>query len=406
MRLWIFDICNGNMKGIYIVNVKNLIRYMAGRIPIIKKWMISYKIAVKKKNMLTPNEVVAGETDNDAKTVILQRCKDKYSLCFSNYERETRSILRSSELGILLDEGEINRICSEIMWCYFAYGFQADEFIMFDFIHKDDSERKEYISDIDRYEIYYRNNDFYDRMIFINKYDTYRVYSKYYGRNIIYIENERDYDAFVEFLTENEKVVVKSPALSKGDSVRLIDFNSITDKKTEFRKLVKEGPIVVEEVIRQGKELKKLHPASVNTLRCTTVITQSEVKVFYPFIKMGQSGSFVDNGGKGGILAGIDLNTGVICTDGIDEKGHKYIEHPDSHIVIKGYQLPRWKDCIALVKECAGIKPAVRIVGWDVAWSDHGWIIVEGNAQGQFVGQQGTINRGLKKELLEMVEMR
>ena len=38
-----------------------------------------------------------------------------------------------------------------------------------------------------------------------------------------------------------------------------------------------------------------------------------------PFIKIGQKGSFVDNGGAGGILAQIDPKNGTIITDGKDE---------------------------------------------------------------------------------------
>ena len=40
-----------------------------------------------------------------------------------------------------------------------------------------------------------------------------------------------------------------------------------------------------------------------------------------------------------------------------------------------------------LVKQMAQVIPSVRYVGWDVALTPNGWVMIEGNDKGQFVWQ-------------------
>ena len=389
------------------MDIKNQLRYIVSRVPALNSRLINKKINALYKHRIGSEKVAAGEASTTERNRILDECRESDKAYIEKFELNAAKQWEKSYYG---RSGFTDRItddiCSDILWCHVAYGFQADEYIMFDFVHKTNEERKKFISDTDRYEVYYRNNNFYDRMVFIDKYDTYKVFSEYYGRKAIKIKTKEDVDSFTKFAKMFKKLVVKNPTLSKGDSVRLIDTSDFSDEqiKEEFYRIVKEGTAIVEELIDQAEELKQFHPSSVNTIRCTTILSENDVIVFYPFIKIGRSGSFVDNGGKGGILAAVDVQNGVICSDGLDEFGEKYTVHPDTHIAIKGYSLPAWEECLDLIKTCARKMKKVRIVGWDLAWTKKGWVIVEGNAQGQFVGQQGTNAKGLRYELLDVLQ--
>lgn len=97
--------------------------------------------------------------------------------------------------------------------------------------------------------------------------------------------------------------------------------------------LIGNGPLILEEHIKQNNKLASLHSNSLNTIRMITYLdNENNVTIHYPFIKIGQKGSFVDNGGAGGIIALIDSNTGKIITLGKDEKNNSYLEHPDTKI--------------------------------------------------------------------------
>ena len=46
---------------------------------------------------------------------------------------------------------------------------------------------------------------------------------------------------------------------------------------------------------------------------------------------------------------------------------------------IKGFQFPDWDKATDLVKRASMVIPQVAYIGWDVAFSDKGPVLVEGN---------------------------
>ena len=156
---------------------------------------------------------------------------------------------------------------------------------------------------------------------------------------------------------------------------------------------------MLEEVVHQSSKLAALNHSSVNTVRCCTLMLKKGIIIPWTFMKVGRNGCFVDNGGAGGILVGIDCETGVFNTDGVDEYGHRFEKHPDTGITFKNYSLPEWSSMIALCKEMAAMVPKVPWIGWDMAHTDHGWVIIEGNPLSEVIGPQSTMQKGIKDEL-------
>ena len=119
---------------------------------------------------------------------------------------------------------------------------------------------------------------------------------------------------------------------------------------------------------------------------------------------MGRNGSFVDNGGAGGILVGVDIKTGITNTNGRDEYGNSYIHHPDTHICLSGIQLPDFSEAMELAKSCSTLIAKVKYIGWDFAYTEQGWIIVEGNGKSQVIGPQLTMQRGIRNEIQDILK--
>lgn len=105
----------------------------------------------------------------------------------------------------------------------------------------------------------------------------------------------------------------------------------------------------------------------------------------------------MDNGGAGGIQAVIDYNTGIICTDGYDELGGSYQRHPASKTVFKGYSLPDWQQLQDLLATVANRVPMVKFIGWDLAHTKDGWVIVEGNENCYIIAKQMIEQKGIRK---------
>lgn len=49
-----------------------------------------------------------------------------------------------------------------------------------------------------------------------------------------------------------------------------------------------------------------------------------------------------------------------------------------------------------MAKELANVVPEQRYVGWDLAYTDAGWVMIEGNSWSQFVGPQISQRRGMR----------
>ena len=63
-----------------------------------------------------------------------------------------------------------------------------------------------------------------------------------------------------------------------------------------------------------------------------------------------------------------------------------------------GWQVPCWQEAVDLVKQLAMVVPSNRYAGWDIALTDKGWCMVEGNSRGQFIWQIAD-HAGCKDEI-------
>lgn len=309
--------------------------------------------------------------------------------------------------GVLCNHNvDKDKLKNDILFWYFAYGFTANEYFCYDFLNKSPEERKSFISDRDSVRLGYDLNDIDDIMVFGDKINTYNKFGKYFGRDAISLETYGDYDKFAGFAEKHHKFVKKNVYGSCGASIELVDIDKLNkDNKDLFEYLISDGKVILEELVVQSKKMGIFNASSVNTVRCITVNTKQGIIVPYCFMKIGRKGAFVDNGGAGGILVGIDSGTGFLNTDGVDENGIRYSAHPDSKIEFKGYELPDWEKMIDMCKEMAADMPKVHMIGWDTAHTENGWIVIEGNALTEVIGPQSTRQKGIREEVENFYKM-
>ena len=79
------------------------------------------------------------------------------------------------------------------------------------------------------------------------------------------------------------------------------------------------------------------------------------------------------------------------------------MRHPDSGVFFPGYQLPDWEQALETVSACMQFVPEVKYTGWNLAHTQNGWVVVEGNLRGQFVGQM-PLRKGCTKEIEAILE--
>lgn len=238
-----------------------------------------------------------------------------------------------------------------------------------------------------------------------DKYGSFLVFKDFYKRDMIQVDFAKiDADAVESFLSRHPKVIVKLNTSGGGHGIKVIDvndFENVNEILDQLQKQYKSKKIVIEELINQDARMACLHPQSVNTLRMPAIRLGEEVLLWHPGMRIGRGESIVDNGGSGGILAAIDIDTGLIKA-AATEDGTDYCVHPDSKIPIIGYKIPLWNEAQAFTKELMNALPDGVYVSWDLALSDKGWMMVEGNSRGQLFGRQLPIHRGIRKEFEEI----
>ena len=144
---------------------------------------------------------------------------------------------------------------------------------------------------------------------------------------------------------------------------------------------------IFEKELKQDAVLARLNPDTVNTCRVLTY----KNKVISCSIRVGRKGSFVDNAAKGGIVLSLDMNTGKIEEYGLREYDlTKYYEHPDTKIKFKDYEVPQWSAIKELVERTVQLLPYYNSVGFDVATTVDGPVIIEINTgTGVYASQMG-----------------
>ena len=144
-------------------------------------------------------------------------------------------------------------------------------------------------------------------------------------------------------------------------------------------------------------EIAAFHPHSLNTIRVVTIGRNAEV--LGAFIRFGRGGNVVDNAHAGGIFCTVDVETGRIISRGLDTDGNYYERHPDSDKEFMGFQIPRWVEIKALLKEMHSLTPDAPVVGWDVALTPDGIEVIEANHLPDMDVMQSPLKIGIRERL-------
>lgn len=190
-------------------------------------------------------------------------------------------------------------------------------------------------------------------------------------------------DEFKAFIAKHPTFMAKPFDGICGKGIEKID--SLEQNADDlYQSLKSSGQTLLEEVIIQHPELNKLNPSAINTIRIVTIVKDNLPHVVFAGLRCGRAGFVVDNFVAGGMTVPIDIETGVINNVAVDKVGNVFDIHPDTKTPFHGFKLPDWDAVIALAKTAALRVETVKYVGWDIASTPTGPILVEGN---HFPGQ-------------------
>jgi hypothetical protein len=125
---------------------------------------------------------------------------------------------------------------------------------------------------------------------------------------------------------------------------------------------------------------------ALQTARLVTwVRTDGEVEIYLTFLKIIVGTGATDNydyGRAGNLKANISVENGTLgpALAGADGLGFRVVSmHPTTAVAISGFRLPYWQDARQLACRAARLFWPLRTIGWDVALTPKGPVLVEGN---------------------------
>ena len=270
----------------------------------------------------------------------------------------------------------------------------------YEFWKLDERERNKFISTSEMQCIYRKAGSPEVRRIFKDKGLFLKAFQPFVHRKWAVV-SELSFEEFRSMLDATD-CVLKPVGGTHGEGIRKISSQDVADIRALYEECA-DGGCIVEECVRACDETAAFHPQSLNTIRVVTVSGKEKCAVFGALFRMGTGGSFIDNTHAGGIFVPVNVTTGVIETDAIDAQNRHYAAHPDSGKMIRGFEIPHWKEILATCELACRQIPDIRFAGWDLCLLPDGRVeLIEGNHAPDFDGGlQAPLKVGVKYRFQE-----
>ena len=179
-----------------------------------------------------------------------------------------------------------------------------------------------------------------------------RINGFYYDKDyhsITAVTNELLYS----FLPKHERIVVKPTVdTSSGIGIHFFEYmrNEWREVKSGSRLTLDyldeelEGNYIVQIALKQSEFMAQFNPTSVNTLRLFTYrsVKDNQVHVLNAIMRIGRTGSLVDNAHQGGATIGIDLETGELNHFMVDQDAKYFMTFNGIDFEKSTFVIPQW----------------------------------------------------------------
>lgn len=186
----------------------------------------------------------------------------------------------------------------------------------------------------------------------------------------------------VNILEENKDPgsVVKISRMSCGGAgVQFIGKDSTREEMK--RALETDRDMAVQRVMKQHPEMAKMNESSVNTVRIICMMIDGESVPLSACVRIGNSGSKVDNFSSGGVGCGVQPD-GSLNEYGYTQVGVKSKVHTNGFVFKEG-KVPNFDKALEAVKRCHYRVPMFGVASWDIAIDEEGEpVLIEYNVGG------------------------
>ncbi len=308
---------------------------------------------------------------------------------FSKFLNYSEKVTGKSKITLLID----------LVYSVLKYNISLLDYFYFRFFEKGHQERIQWAGTGYMYEYQLKmnpketRNRLEDKRIFLEK------YSDFVSHPFLSLDDLANGNSDISSLIggSTTKIVLKDALGQCGNGVEIIESNTYS-KEGLISYMREKGFNMVEAFVQQHPELHKISPSALNTVRVFTQLDETGKVVILGSRLRVSINSNVDNLAAGNMAVELDTLSGIVVSDGVfsDITKEDCAIHPVSGVKLKGFQVPFWKETIALVTKAALLDVSNKSVGWDIAITTNGPELIEGNHNWCKLLWQLPVKKGLK----------
>ena len=270
-------------------------------------------------------------------------------------------------------------IVKDMIHCMRKFGAGYYDYNIFKFYELTDEQRDTYLTRFRSKKLIAQYNDESYSHIFDNKNEMNEVFKDYIGRQYVDMDTATR-EEIEKFYEDHDTFFCKVKTGECGHGAELLKKEAFGSAEGFYNYVKQKDFGTIEEQIVNHPDLAKVYPYSVNCMRMITLIgDDGQPHLLRAGQKFGRNGRIVDNYGVHGP---VDLETGVFLYPAHpgDTQDHRLVtRHPNTGYPLIGFQVPCFQEAKEMVLKAAMVVPQMRYIGWDVAVTPHGPVIIEGN---------------------------
>lgn len=311
--------------------------------------------------------------------------------------------------------GEVSKLSKQTGYCRFyhlmdylsafvRHGAHIDQYIAGRFWSYSNPQRSKCLTHYRRLALQNKYNNPEDVHYFVNKPEFNEFFSDFVHRGWLWVKKS-SFEDFKAFLSRYSAIIIKPMDGKQGDGIRMMENVPQDDEGLQrlFDALAQED-VILEELIIQHPDMV-FGNRSVNTIRVLTACRpDGHARIMKAFLRAGVGDTLMDNTATGGYYYEVDLDTGIVVSEGISKDGDLVFVHPQTDIVMLGFKVPLWDQVVKMCVDAAQRLPRVALVGWDVAISQDHVQLIEGNNSADYIGYEFVGSNGYYEKIRSFMQ--
>ena len=278
------------------------------------------------------------------------------------------------------------------------YKISLLEYFQFKFYEQTSIERNNWAGTGFMYEYQLKMNPKNSRNLLEDKIKFLLYFRNFVKRSFIVVNPKEDKHKELTQLLNNTsgKLVLKNAMGQVGAEVEVVQCKNFKPESL-IRFMIENKYNLAEEFVIQHPAIMELSPSGLNTVRIFTQLYEGKVDFLGARLRISVN-SPVDNMAAGNLATPVNLESGIVEGPGVysDITKNDEIYHPVTGKKIIGFQIPFWKETLVMATNAALNADGNLSVGWDIAITENGPELIEGNHNWCKLLWQLPVKKGLK----------